>query len=881
MNDLPNAGAGEFFKSNAGLAAFARETRLIVDAARRSARLNLVGRNMMRLKQLLGVFGTLLLCAAMAAATGSQLTGVNVSSSGNATTITLHATGSFSHNEYRPEDKVLLVDLAGVSADTLKEKQKAIESPAVKSYRVLSYKNASGAEVTRIELALDDVTGVSVVEKREGLQVQLTSAAFSPAPKSAAAQAAKPVVAAHAAPKSEPKPTNGAQEASATIRNISVSRSSNGMAIEIAGVTSAQVLELTGPDRLVLDFADTVPAIRTKNILVNSPEVKSIRIARNQQQPPVTRVVVDLKAPHEYKLTPESDKLIVNVLAASAAAATPATPAQEKPAAKPLAAQEAPVAKPAPVKPQPVLAAASTPSAVPVPKEELKPQPSIPQPSPEAKPQDSKAQDFAFVEPAYSKKPEDAPAERASTAATTIAKASNADAALFPAPAAMVKPGPAQNLVIAQQQEAMAAANRPAKPKYTGEPISVNLKDVDLKDFFRLIHEISGLNVVLDPGVRGNVTLVLDDVPWDQALDIVLKNNSLDRQLEGNVLRIASLDTIRKEAEQRRLQIEAQALAVDKLTVTRFLSYAHAKDAAPTVKKFLSPRGDVMFDERTNALIISDIPNTLPDIDRLLAQLDRKTQEVEIEARVVAANRTFARDLGMQLGFGWGNGPSAIGGIPGITSAISPIKITGLDNPKYLINNGQIPLFSNHPASNTTSGLSFTNATSNYRVDAILTMAESRGLVKILSRPRIVTQNNVAATVRQGFHVPVVTAAQLGGPPTTTYIDAFLKLTVTPQITVENTIFLAVDVENTTPDFGQTVGGNPTLITQQATTQVLVSDGGTVVIGGVIQTQNSVSTSQTPLLGDIPVLGNLFKRRSVNTETRELIFFISPRIIQT
>ena len=193
----------------------------------------------------------------------------------------------------------------------------------------------------------------------------------------------------------------------------------------------------------------------------------------------------------------------------------------------------------------------------------------------------------------------------------------------------------------------------------------------------------------------------------------------------------------------------------------------------------------------------------------------------------------------------------------------------------------QIPLFSNLAAVGPTSGLSFLNASNAVRLDAVLTMAESRGLLKILSRPRVVTQNNIQAVVKQGVRIPIVTAAQLGGPATTTYVDAFLRLTVTPQITSESTIFLNVDVENTTPDFGHEVNGNPTLITQQATTQVLVTDGGTVVIGGVIQTSNSISISQVPLLGSIPWLGNLFKHQAVSTSNQELIFFITPRIVQT
>ena len=271
----------------------------------------------------------------------------------------------------------------------------------------------------------------------------------------------------------------------------------------------------------------------------------------------------------------------------------------------------------------------------------------------------------------------------------------------------------------------------------------------------------------------------------------------------------------------------------------------------------------------------------IPGVDRLIKELDRKTQQVEIEARVVAATRTFARDLGTQFGFGWGNGPSAAGGATAVGTSPIQNAAPNAAAPNYLVTGThQIPLFTNFPAIGATSGLSLLNATNHYRLDLILTAAEDRGLLKILSRPRVVTQNNAAALVRQGVRIPVVTAAQLGGPPTTSYVDAFLRLQVTPQITAENTIFLNVDIENTTPNFGVQVAGNPELATQQTTTQVLVSDGGTVVIGGVIQTNDTISRQQVPLLGDVPVLGNLFKRKAVTTSTQELIFFITPRIIQ-
>jgi type IV pilus assembly protein PilQ len=284
---------------------------------------------------------------------------------------------------------------------------------------------------------------------------------------------------------------------------------------------------------------------------------------------------------------------------------------------------------------------------------------------------------------------------------------------------------------------------------------------------------------------------------------------------------------------------------------------------------------------------VTDVPSVMPALDRLLTQLDTKTEQVEIEARVVSATRSFARDIGTQLGFGFGNastgigGASAVGSTPTSTFGITPFyPIVGTAAPSGT-SGVQIPLFSNLASTSPTSGINLTSASAHVRIDAILTMAESRGLVKILSRPRVVTQNNIQALVRQGVRVPIVTQAQLGGPPTVTYVDAFLRLTVIPQITSEGTIFLNVDVENTTPDFGESIQGNPTLITQQATTQVLVTDGGTVVIGGVIQTNNSVTIDQVPLLGSIPWLGNLFKHQTVSTSNQELIFFITPRIIQT
>src|SRR5919204_1153729 len=460
----------------------------------------------------------------------------------------------------------------------------------------------------------------------------------------------------------------------ALLEKVDVMHGPDGLRLEIkaSGTLSPQAALVSNPDRLVIDLPEVVVS-RFRSITVGNEGVRAVRIGQNNAHPPVARVVVDLVRPQAYELVPEGDKLVINL--------------------RPDAA------------PQTVAARSATPEASTALQKKAE-TPKLTAPPPQrnvevnSRPLDTQngsaaAKDYVFVEPSYNAKPALStarPPQRTLEAAATMAAtrpesllvpresasfsqveqaqhapAANSTPAQASEPAASNTPAqkPAVNMAAEQQQQMSQGMPAAGKSHYTGEPISVNLKDVDLKDFFRLIHEISGLNIVLDPNVHGSLTIVLDDVPWDQALDIVLKNNGLDRQLEGNVLRIATVDTLRKEAEARRGQIEAEALAVDKITVTRFLSYAHSKDVVPTLKKLLSSRGDIISDDRTNALIIQDIPAVIPELDRLIAQLDRKTQEVEIEARVVAATRSFARDIGTQLGVAFGNNASSLTGAAG------------------------------------------------------------------------------------------------------------------------------------------------------------------------------------------------------------------------
>jgi len=314
--------------------------------------------------------------------------------------------------------------------------------------------------------------------------------------------------------------------------------------------------------------------------------------------------------------------------------------------------------------------------------------------------------------------------------------------------------------------------------------------------------------------------------------------------------------------------------------VTRVLSYGKADLLVPTVKKFLTTRGDVVADVRSNTLIIRDIPASLPKIDDLLSQLDRKGKQVEIDARVVSATRSFARDVGTQFGFSTtlnNQGNSGLGGLVG-GSAISPVLHNGVTPPFTSSSPAQIPLNSNFPAVAPTSGITFSTQGQNYAIDFLLTAMESKGAGKILSEPKGVTQNNQKLTVKQGTEVPIQTT--INNTISVQYINAVLELDVTPQITAEGTVFLDVHVENTAIDQGiPLIQGIPALDTQSADTKVLITDGGTIVIGGVVLSSERTNVNQVPLVGSLPLIGHLFKETSVTVDSQELLFFLTPRIL--
>jgi type IV pilus assembly protein PilQ len=509
------------------------------------------------------------------------------------------------------------------------------------------------------------------------------------------------------------------------------------------------------------------------------------------------------------------------------------------------------------------------------------------QATPSAAPQDPKP-----VTPSAAAPSSAAPAPSASAPAADAATTQSAQAAQSASQQA-VPPTPE----VMPAQAAPAASTTPVSAvsvvsqdqtggKYTGAPISVNLKNVDLQDFFRLIHEISGLNVVVDPNVKGTLTLVLDNVPWDQALDIVLKNNDLGDQLDGNVLRIATKSTMQKEAEEAKDLAKAQVEAADLVTTTRTLSYAKASDVVDTLKKFLSPRGVILADNRTNTLVISDIPTVLPVVDNLIRELDTKTQQVEIEARVVAANRSFARELGSQFAFAGSatGGRNLFSGVGNVGTSPISRNVPPLPAPPVIVGSsgsgsgGAMPLVTNLGATVPTSGVAYAFSSANFALDYIITAAESKGVGKLLSKPKEIVQNNEQATIKQGTKIPVQTV--INNTITVQFIDAVLELQVTPQITKDGTIFMTIHVENTQIDPAiPRIQGIPALDTQAQDTRVLVRDGQTVMIGGIIISNQQTSIDEVPFVGSLPIIGQLFRHTTISTNSQELLFFVTPRIL--
>jgi type IV pilus assembly protein PilQ len=427
--------------------------------------------------------------------------------------------------------------------------------------------------------------------------------------------------------------------------------------------------------------------------------------------------------------------------------------------------------------------------------------------------------------------------------------------------------------------------------KYTGRRIDLDFKDADIHNILRLLSEVGGVNVVTSDDVSGAVTIRMRDVPWDQALDVILQAKGLGAERRGNLVRVAPQEVLEKERElaiaRQKQQIELAPLETRLVPV----SYATAKDVQPRVQELMSPRGTVSVDERTNVLIVRDIIDNLEDAEELVRTLDTQTPQVLIEARIVEANSTYVRDVGIQWGgdvslnqaFGNQTGlvfPSNIGIAGGAydttatpTQGLSPLAAQ-TTVPNFAVN---LPAAAGAGAGGAL-GLTFGSVDGNYNLNVRLSAAESTGAIKLISSPRVLTLDNHAARISQGTQIPYSQVSAQGVQ--TAFQTAVLELNVTPHVTADGAVSMKVNVTRNEPDFSRTgANGQPTILKREAQTELLISDGHTAVIGGIYTRNSTRTVDQVPLLGDIPILGLLFQRRRNSDNRNELLIFLTPRIV--
>jgi type IV pilus secretin PilQ/predicted competence protein len=763
-----------------------------------------------------------------------------------------------------PDPLTVLVDLRNVSSAGVRNRFAAGDHDVVSAVTVEDTTAFDGAPVARVQVSLARPLVHRVRSARNVIRVEVDRQAM-------AASSSRAVV--DAAQASDTGQTADAQDAvhaaaqkpATRLQSLRALQGPRGpmLVLQGNGALSPSNVELTKepPYRLVLDFAGVSPAVKATTAVGNGP-VDRVRVAVHSTQPLVTRVVVDLTGPVAYRVDQSEGGLaIVFGEAAEANLAAPAAEVVTAAAANPRPSEPPPIPIQTPPDKQPVsedllrrvrALQAQQPSQGAVQRAPATP-----------------------VQPPPATRVQPPPATRVQPPpATPVQPPPAAAPPLTPQPQAAVQPPPPAAPPSAPQPQAGSA-----QKQYIGAPISLDFAGADIRSVLRVFGETSGLNIIIDPKVQGTVDVALRDVPWDQALEVILKSAGLGYVIDGNIVRIATLSVLADEEKQRRQLAEEQALGGTLETLTRTLSYATARDFKAVIQSSaLTKRGQVQVDERTNTLIVRDLPAALPAIREIIDTLDRAQPQVEIEARIVQTTRNFARQLGVQWGFSGRVDPTL-----GNTTPLAFPNQGNLSGRTGAVQGGgtSVPSAVNLKTTavpTSAVGLLLGSVNGAFNLDVQLSALESQGKGRILSTPRVLAQNNYKAQVMQGIQIPIQTIAN--NTVTVTFKDAALTLDVTPQITATNTVILNVVVENASPDYTKQINNIPPINTQRANTQVLVKDNETIVIGGIYVSREQTLKDRTPGLHRIPLLGWLFRRDNIDEESNELLIFITPRIIK-
>ncbi|RDH83452.1 MAG: type IV pilus secretin PilQ [endosymbiont of Escarpia spicata] len=442
--------------------------------------------------------------------------------------------------------------------------------------------------------------------------------------------------------------------------------------------------------------------------------------------------------------------------------------------------------------------------------------------------------------------------------------------------------------VFAVELRGLSKAEKEAQQKermvFSGERLSLNFQDIEVRSVLQLLADFTELNLVTSDTVSGRITLRLKNVPWDQALDIILKSKGLSMRSNENVIMIAPTEEI---AAREQLELESQQ-KIEELALLRSefvqVNYAKAKDLATLLKssenRLLSERGNVTVDKRTNTLLLQDTAAKLEDIRRLLQRLDIPVRQVLIESRIVIANNDFAKDLGVRFGatFNATSGDSGglfAGGMPG---HLTPgAGVTGIENPA---GSGNESLIVNLPATAPSGALNLlVGKVGSYLLQLEISAMQKEGKGEVISSPRVITSDQNKASIKQGVEIPYQEATS-SGATSVSFKEAVLKLDVTPHITPDDRIRMDLAINKDSPDFSRSVLGVPPLDTRKIETTVLVDNGETVVLGGVFERTKTKNREQVPLFGDLPYVGALFRKNEQRDENKELLIFVTPKILK-
>lgn len=635
------------------------------------------------------------------------------------------------------------------------------------------------------------------------------------------------------------------------LEDVEVLASEGGSVIRIAGDGEFpySTFALDSPARFVIDLQGVVNRSQRPTLTVQGGVVERVRVAQFKPLPqPVSRVVFDLSRGAVPVIERTSDALVVSFPSASGNAAVKVSPAarvaaerlEEEPAPEPEPVREARAPRPAAQVSDLALAQGGSSQG------DVRREPDI------------------EIEEANAAPPPTAPPPPvAPTAESTVEvrPSPRRPAGTTEVPATGGSTGSA-----IQSFETQAIGTERV---YTGEPIDLKVTNADVTDVIRTFAQISGFNVLVQPGVQGSVTAELENVPWDQALEQILKINGLGYEVEGNVMRIAPVSVLRQEAQEEQQLAAAKALSIPLQTIYRRLSYANAGQIATLLASgkagLLSQRGSVIVDGRTNSLIIKELPAFMDTIVSVIDRLDSPEPQVMIEARIIETTKRFTREFGIDWGF------------DGIASPATG-NTTGLVFPNQGTVSGGVNLSGGGDAGLLNFRLG--NVLNTFTLDATLQAAESEGLINILSAPKVATLNNQQASIQSGLQIPIQTVAN--NTVTVQYVSATLQLQVTPQVTAEGTVLMEINISKREPQLAFLIPGatNAPIATKEAQTRLLVRDGGTAVIGGIYKVSTDQGEDRVPGLANIPIIGNLFKNKSRREENEELLIFITPRVMK-